>query len=89
LARFTGAQISGDALKLASQDFTSGKQSLRGLKPKPVVISKLGMSCNDRLIRDLKLPFFEIAFVLVRFDHVASGIVDANESVLLFTRMKS
>jgi hypothetical protein len=28
------------------------------------------------------LPLFEIANVLVRFDHVASGIVNANHSVM-------
>jgi hypothetical protein len=27
-------------------------------------------------------PFFEIARMIVRFDHVASGIVNANHSVM-------
>ncbi len=30
----------------------------------------------------LRSPLFEIALVLVRFDHVASGIVNANHSIV-------
>ena len=29
-----------------------------------------------------RLPLFEIAFVLVRFDHVASFIVNANDGIM-------
>jgi hypothetical protein len=30
----------------------------------------------------LRSPFFEIAIVLVRLDHIVSGIVNANQGVM-------
>ncbi len=33
-------------------------------------------------MRAKTLPLFEIARVLVRFDHVASGIINANHSMM-------
>jgi hypothetical protein len=36
---------------------------------------------NGRAVR-VVLPFFEIAFVVLRLDHVASGIVNANHGIM-------
>jgi hypothetical protein len=33
-------------------------------------------------LKTKRLRFFELAFVLVRFDHVASRIVNANHSIM-------
>jgi hypothetical protein len=41
---------------------------------------RLFVSCDIRK-RD-RSPLFEITFVLVRFDHIASLIVSANHSVM-------
>jgi hypothetical protein len=37
------------------------------------------------VVAQMASPLLEIALVLVRFDHVASVIVNANHKILLFT----
>ena len=37
---------------------------------------------NGRLARKKVLPLFEIAFVLMRFDHIARVIVNVNHSIM-------
>ena len=43
---------------------------------------KSGCSAKCGMMRQETLTLFEIALVLVRFDHVASSIVNANHSVM-------